>query len=81
MTKNIRQSVEVVAATELLTAVVRGKLEEHEIPAFLGQASGNVVQQVPEQGAQFSGAPWESRLDSPEMPYPRTRFSFPSTKA
>jgi effector-binding domain-containing protein len=50
--------VQVIEVPERLTAVVRGRVAPDGIPQFLGQAFGDVMRQVAEQGAHVYGSPF-----------------------
>ena len=49
--------------------------------AGLGQSYSEVEQWLPAHGYAATDAPWESYLDGPEVPEPRTRISFPCVAA
>jgi effector-binding domain-containing protein len=47
----------------------------------LGQSYSDIEKWVLDQGWVCTGAPWESYLDGPEVPEPRTQISFPCAPA
>lgn len=49
--------------------------------AGLGQTYSDIEEWLPAHGYASTGAPWESYLDGPEVPEPRTQVSFPCARA
>lgn len=47
----------------------------------LAEAFHAVIDWIGVQGYAIAGDPWESYLDGPDVPEPRTRVSFPVTRA
>ena len=46
----------------------------------LGQSYSDIEKWVVDQGWVCTGAPWESYLDGPDVPEPRTQISFPCAR-
>jgi effector-binding domain-containing protein len=47
----------------------------------LGQTYSDVENWLPAHGYALTGAPWESYLDGPNVPEPRTQINFPCVRA
>lgn len=65
----------VLPGGSVATAVHQGDYEE------LGRSYADIEKWVLEQGWVCTGAPWESYLDGPDAPEPRTQISFPCARA
>jgi effector-binding domain-containing protein len=65
----------VLPAGTVATTVHRGGYAE------LGQTYTDIEEWLPAHGYASTGAPWESYLDGPEVPEPRTQVSVPCAPA